>query len=287
MPVFETPGPVSLRLELLAADVDITSGDRTDTRVVIRPAGDGEAAARAAQETVVEHRDGTVLVRAPRQRRGWFAWNRSSEGDRDAAIHVTVELPAGSDVTGEAALGHLTARGRLGAFHYTSTCGSVRVEETGRLHVEAALGDVSVGTVDGDAELALTQGHLKIGLVRGSAVVKNLSGASELGEAVGDVRITAANGDITIDLAHAGVEAKNVNGDIVVGEVVNGDITLETTRGSLGVGVREGTAAHLDARSLVGGVNNKLTPSAAPSASDNSVRLRTRTVMGEITVHRA
>ncbi len=287
MPVFETPGPVSLTMELLAADVDIISSDRSDTVVTIRPAGDSAASARAAEQTVVEHRDGQLLIKAPKQRRGWFAWNRSAEEDKDSAIHVGVELPTGSDVTGEAALGYLTARGRLGAFRYNSACGSLRLEETGDLHVEAALGDVRVGTVDGDADLSLTQGELRIDRVGGATRIKNLSGATDLGEAVGEVQITATNGAVTIALAHGDVEARNTNGDIFVSEVVSGTITLETTRGSLAVGVREGTAAHLDARSLVGGVNNKLSDTAAPAATGRSVRLRTRTVMGEITVHRA
>lgn len=94
-------------------------------------------------------------------------------------------------------------------------------------------------------------------------------------------------GDVSIGKAQGGVEVKNTNGDIYVGEVVRGKVALETTRGSLGVGVREGTAAHLDAHIQIGGLNNELSGSTAPADTSEAVQLRTRTVIGDINIHRA
>ncbi|MEU2134040.1 hypothetical protein [Streptomyces sp. NPDC018352] len=123
--------------------------------------------------------------------------------------------------------------------------------------------------------------------IDGPAHIKNLSGATAIGEVTGDLRVTATSGEVSIGRAHSGVTAKNTNGDIYVGEVMRGEIDLETTRGSLGVGVREGTTAHLDASSRIGGVRNTLAESGVPGDSVDTVRLRTRTVIGEINVHRA
>lgn len=287
MPAFETPGPISVTLELVAADIEITSSDRTDTVVTIRPSSDSEASAQAAEQTSVEFKNGKLLVKAPKPRRGLFSRSRSAEDEKDSAIHVAIELPAGSDLSGEAALGYLTGRGRLGNCRFTSACGSVQLEETAGLRVEAALGDVRVGRVSGNADINATHGNLKIDYIDGSARIKNLSGTTAIGDVTGDLRLTATNGEVSVGRAHGGVEAKNTNGDIYIGEVARGEIVLETTRGSVGVGVREGTTAHLDARSLIGGVHNALDDSAAPGDPAATVQLRTRTVIGEINIHRA
>ncbi|MFB7211610.1 DUF4097 domain-containing protein [Streptomyces sp. NPDC056255] len=287
MPAFETPQPISAVLELVAADVDITSGDRTDTVVTIRPAGDSEASKHAAEQTVIEHKNGKLLIKTPKPRRGLFSRSRSAEDEKDSAIVVTIELPAGSDIRGEAALGYLTGHGRLGNCRFDSACGSIQLEETADLHLEAALGDVTVNRVNGTADITTTQGNLKLDFIDGPAHIKNLSGATAIGEVTGDLRVTATSGEVSIGRAHSGVTAKNTNGDIYVGEVMRGAIDLETTRGSLGVGVREGTTAHLDASSRIGGVRNTLAESGVPGDSVDTVRLRTRTVIGEINVHRA
>ncbi|MGW2089150.1 DUF4097 family beta strand repeat-containing protein [Streptomyces sp. NPDC001880] len=287
MPAFETPEPVSVSLELIAADVNITSGDRTDTLVTISPGSDSEGATRAAEQTVVEYKNGKLLIKTPKPRRGLFSRTRSPEEEKESAIDVTIELPAGSDIRGRAALGNFTGHGRLGNCRFDSACGSIRLEETADLRVEAALGDVTIGRVTGTADITSTHGDLKIEHLDGPAHIKNLSGTTTIGDVTGDVQVTATSGEVSIGRAHNGVTVKNTNGDIYVGEVMRGEIVLETTRGSLGVGVREGVAARLDAQSLLGGVQNALAQSAAPSGSTDTVRLRTRTVVGAIDIHRA
>ncbi|OIK28199.1 DUF4097 family beta strand repeat-containing protein [Streptomyces malaysiense] len=287
MPAFETPSPISVDLDLVAAEIDITGSDRTDTVVTVRPGNESEASARAAEQTTVHYRNGKLAIRTPKPRRGLFSRSRSAEDEKDSTIVVAIELPAGSDLSGEAALGYLTARGRLGEFRFSSACGNVWLEEAGSLRVDAALGDVNVGRVTGGAEITTTQGNLKVDVIGGAARIKNLSGTTALGDVAGDLRVTATNGEVSVGRVSGDVEAKNTNGDIYLGEVAGGEVDLETTRGSIGVGIPEGVAAHLDARSLLGGVYNGLQDSAAPERQTATVQLRTRTVMGEIKIHRA
>jgi len=287
MPTYETPEPISIVLELIAADVDVTSTDRTDTVVTIRPSSESEASTRAAEQTVVEFKNGKLLVKMPKPRRSLFSRSRSTESEKDSAVVVTLEVPAGSSLRGEAALGYLTGRGRLGNCRFDSACGSIQLEETADLHLEAVLGDVSVSHVSGTADISTAQGNLKLDSIDGPAKIKNLSGTTTIGDITGDLRVSATSGEVSVGRAHSSVTAKNTNGDIVIGEVMRGEISLETTRGSLGVGIREGVAADLDARSLIGGVRNALADSAAPTDSADTVRLRTRTVIGEIDIYRA
>ncbi|MFI7388692.1 DUF4097 family beta strand repeat-containing protein [Streptomyces sp. NPDC049813] len=287
MPTFETPSPVSVDLDLVAAEIDITSSDRADTVVTVRPGSESEASARAAEQTTVQYRGGKLAIRTPKPRRGLFTRSRPAEDEKDSTIVVTIELPSGSDLSGEAALGYLAAQGRLGDCHFKSACGNVRLEEAASLRIEAALGDVYVGRVTGAAEITTTQGNLKVDVIGGAARIKNLSGTTALGDVTGDLRVTATNGEVSVGRVFADVEAKNTNGDIYLGQVAGGEIVLETTRGSIGVGIPEGVAAHLDARSLLGGIYNALQDSAAPTEPGATVRLRTRTVMGEIKIHRA
>ncbi|MGW2709077.1 DUF4097 family beta strand repeat-containing protein [Streptomyces sp. NPDC001356] len=287
MLTFETPSPISVSLDLVAADIDVTASDRTDTVVTVRPGNDSEASARAAEQTTVEYKNGKLVIKTPKPRRSLFSRGRSAEDEKESTIAVAIEVPAGSDLSGEAALGYLTGTGRLGECRFTSACGNVQLEQTAGLHVEAALGDVNVGRVIGTAEITAAQGNLKIDLIEGSARIKNLSGMTALGDVIGELRVTATNGEVSVGRAFGDVAAKNTNGDIYLGEVARGEIVLETTRGSIGVGVPAGVAAHLDARSLVGGVYSALEDTAAPDGSAATVRLRTRTVMGEIKIHRA
>lgn len=255
--------------------------------VTIRPVSDSEASTQAAEQTSVEYKNGKLLLKMPKPRRGLFSRSRSIEAEKDSAIHIAIELPAGSDLSGEAALGYLTGRGRLGSFRFSSACGSVQLEETAGLRVETALGDVSVGRVSGAADITATQGNLKIDYIDGPARIKNLSGTTVIGDVTGELHLTATSGEVSVGRAHSDVQAKNTNGDIYVGEVMRGEIDLETTRGSIGVGVREGSAAHLEARALIGGVHNVLNDTAAPADPASTVQLRTRTVIGEINIHRA
>jgi len=81
--------------------------------------------------------------------------------------------------------------------------------------------------------------------------------------------------------------AKTANGNIRIGEVVNGAIVLETAAGELEIGIREGTAAWLDVSSQYGRVRNLLDETDSPEQSEATVEIRARTSYGDIKIHRA
>jgi DUF4097 and DUF4098 domain-containing protein YvlB len=280
MPTFATPEPIVATIGLAAGDVRITASDRDDTVVVVSPSDPSdESDVKAAEQTRVECAQGRLLVRAPKQ------WSPRPFG-KGGSVDVAIELPAGSQVQGDAAMADFGCDGRLGACRLTTATGSIRLDHTGPLHLTTSLGTVTVNRAVGRTEVT-GSGEVRIREVDGPAVIKNLNGTTWLGEVTGDVQCNAANGDITVDRAHATVGAKTAHGDVRIGEVARGAVRILTAAGQLEVGIREGTAARLDVRSRFGSIHNSLTASDGPEPSDTTVDVHARTSYGDIVIRRA
>jgi hypothetical protein len=69
--------------------------------------------------------------------------------------------------------------------------------------------------------------------------------------------------------------------------VGRGTVTVESASGRLEIGVREGTAAWVDATTKFGRVRNDLTPSDDPGPSAETVRVRARTSFGDVRIARS
>lgn len=281
MPTFDTPEPISAVIEIGLGEVRIDASDRADTVVEIRPSDPGrDSDKRAAEETVVEYADGRLLVRAPRRR------TRALFGPGNGSIDLRVELPTGSRVDAVTAT-DIQSTGRLGDSRFRTATGDIDVDQTGRVDLHTANGNVSVGRSAGHADVQTANGTIRIRAIDGSAVVKTANGTITIGQAAGDLRLNTANGSITIDRALASVDAKTATGSVRIGEVVRGSVALATGSGRLEIGVREGTAALLDAYSRHGTVRSELTAVDLPSATDETVEVRARTGYGDIVVHRS
>ncbi|MBB5807935.1 hypothetical protein F4560_007703 [Saccharothrix ecbatanensis] len=281
MPVFATPEPISVTIELRAGDVQIIATDRTDTLVEVRPSDESdESDVEAAQKTRVEYADGVLLVRGLKARAIDFS-------KKTRSVDVLIELPAGSQVHSDMSVADVRSTGVLGECRFKASVGHFRLDRTGPLRLET-LGHVTVEAVDGDADVATGTGRVQLGHVSGAVVVKNSNGHTEIGTVAGELRVRSANGDISVDRAGAKVEAKTANGSIRIGEVVRASVTLNTSSGDLEIGIAEGTAAWLDLKTGHGRVRNSLDDvSGAPAKSDETVEIRANTSYGEITIRRS
>jgi DUF4097 and DUF4098 domain-containing protein YvlB len=280
MPTFDTPQPISVRLSLglVVANVRVTAGDRADTTIDVRPMDeDSKADVKIAEQTRIQYTDGSLVVRAPRL---------GTLFGRTGSVDVTLALPSGSQVEGETGMGEIVADGRLGACRFKTGFGEIRIDEAGAVTVHSGSGDVTVDHADGAAEITASNGAVNVRRVDGPATVKNSNGASWIGEVTGDLRLRGGNGSITVDRAHGGVTAKTANGSVRVGEVARGAVTLVTAAGSIEIGIRPGTAAWLDLHTTSGRVRNELDASCGPGNSDETVEVRARTYVGDITVRR-
>jgi DUF4097 and DUF4098 domain-containing protein YvlB len=262
MPTFDTPEPIVATIDLGSGHVRINASDRADTVVEVRPSDASEDAdVQAAEQTRVEYANGQLLVKAPKNK------IRSLFG-RPASIDVTVELPSDSRVDAKA-WADFRSEGRIGESTFDTAVGSIRLDQTGRLKLHTAAGDVSVGRSAGHTDVTTSSGRIWIGEIDGTAVVKT------------------SNGDITVDRALATVDAKTAYGSVRIGEVVRGSVVLETAFGEVELGIREGTAAWLDVNSQHGSVRSDLDAADSPEQSDETVKVRARTGYGDIVIRRS
>jgi hypothetical protein len=280
MPVFPTPEPITAAIDVSVADVRIVAGDRAETTVEVAPADPADTEdVKAAARTRVEFSDGELLVKGPKYTTKLFG--------KGGALHVTVELPAGSRIRATAAMGDFHVGGRIGDSRIKTSVGNIHLDEAARLEANTATGDVFAERATGHAEIGTGSGDLRIREIDGTAVLKNSNGETRVGEVTGDLRVNTANGDILVDRAHAGVHAKTASGDIRLGEVIRDRVVLETAVGEIEVGIREGSAAWLELNSLTGSVRNTLTPSDGPGGTTETVEVKAHTYTGDIVIRRA
>ena len=284
MPSFETHGPIVLSVELSQGMVHVIASDRSDTVVAVTPSDPGRPAdVEATHKTAVDLVNGTLSIRMPKP--GGIAapvigWKRSG------SVDVIVELLEGSSLRADTGVADFRCDGRLGDVDMRTGVGNVRLDQTGSLRVHSGLGRFEVAEASGNAEI-VTAGDMTIGIVAGDAEVKNLNGKTWIGRVGGDVRVRSANGDITIDDANRDATVKTANGDIRLGQVARGSATLETAAGGIEIGIKEGTAAWLDASTKFGRVHSTLAPADDPEQSTESVQVHARTAFGDVLVTRS
>ena len=280
MPTFDTPEPISATIDVVVGDVRISAGDHGATVVDVRPSdSSNEEDLKAAERTRVEYANEQLLVKAPKLR----SWLPRTAG---GSIDVTIELPAGSHVSGAGQLADFRCDGRLGHCRIKTGLGHIQLDRADTPSLKSGIGDISVDRATGHAEVTAGSGDVRVRELNGSAVIKNSNGDTWVGLAGGDLRLSAANGSIAVEVVHASVVAKSANGDVRLGEIVRGSVVLETQLGDLEVGIREGTAAWLDVRASAGEVHSALEAAEAPEPSAETVEVRARTSAGSVVIRR-
>ena len=234
---------------------------------------------RGAEETKVNFDGQRLTIAGPRPR-------ISSVGPNES-VEVKVELPTGSRLTAEIALGSLRTVGRLGASRIKSSFGPVDVDTTGDLWLRASYGNATLATAEGGIEVTADFGQIRVGKVTGDAILKASHGSIQVGEAGGDIDAKLSFGGLEVTKALASVAAKIAYGGIQLREVSSGSIEVEAGAGEVSIGVRPGVPAWLDLSSKKGRVRNHLANDRAPEASEQTVAVRARTQYGDINIQRA
>jgi hypothetical protein len=265
MPTFDTPAPIEVIVELGVGDIRVAAGDRPDTVVSVQPSDPAKPSdVAAAEQTRVEFADGVLQVKASK------GWKRYAFWGGGESIEVRIEVPTGSQLRGDVGIAELRATGTFGDFRY-----------------KAGAGDITIAHVAGSAHVATGTGTIRIERIDGATTVKNANGDVSVGEVVGDLEVKVANGTITVGRAHAAVTVKTANGDVHLDDVASGVVVAQTARGKVDVAVRAGVAAWLDLHTGFGHVRNLLETTGRPEPSEETVEVRARTGLGDITVRRA
>ncbi|MGW3632008.1 DUF4097 family beta strand repeat-containing protein [Streptomyces sp. NPDC005122] len=179
MQKFDTPAPVSAVLDIPAGRVRFIAADRADTTVEILPADAAKGRdVKAAERTEVTYGDGVLRIATA------AAKNRILGAS--GSIEVTVRLPAGSRVDAKVAATELQGVGRLGDVTFEGGQATVRLDEAASSRLTLLAGDVSVGRLDGPAEISTHKGDLRITeAVRGTVTLRT---------GYGDISVGAAHG---------------------------------------------------------------------------------------------
>lgn len=278
MPEFDTPKPIHVSLDVAIGEIRITASERTDTIVEVRPSNaENSNDTKTAGQTKVDYANGRLKVKAPKP---------PALFGKPGSVDVIIDLPDGSSVDGEATLADLHAEGRFGEFTFKTVSGEIRLDRTGPLRLETTSGDITVHSAKGETRVEAVSGKVRLHEIDGTARVKGVNGDIRVDEVTGDLRVNTGNGSITVGRAHAAVTAKTANGHVHVGEVARGEVVLETTAGNLEVGVREGTAAWLDLKSVTGRVRNSMQATSSPDDKTKTVEVRASTITGDILISR-
>jgi DUF4097 and DUF4098 domain-containing protein YvlB len=282
VPVFDTPNPIAVTIELGVADIHIAASDRADTVVEVRPTEAAKAAdVAAAAQTRVEYGSGRLLIKSPPK--GWRQYSFRGGGE---SVDVHIELPTGSQVRVEAGIASLHSTGRLGECRAKTGIGDIQLDHVGAVQLKTGGGDISVGRATGAAQITTGSGAVRIGHIDGSGAIKASNGDTWIGEVTGDLQVKAANGSVVVDRTCATVAAQTAKGDIRFNIVTGGAVLAQTAFGQVDIGILDGIAAWLDLNTSFGEVQSDLDAAGAPESDGDAVKIVARTSYGDIAIHR-
>jgi DUF4097 and DUF4098 domain-containing protein YvlB len=175
---FDTTAPIAAVLDIPAGRVQFIAADRADTTVEVRPADASKSRdVKVAEETRVAFADGVLRIEATAKNQ-YFG----SSG----FVEVTVQLPAGSRVEAKAASAEFRGVGRLGDVSFEGAQGEIKLDEAASVRFVTATGDVSIGRLNGSAEITTGKGDIRIAEAgRGTVVLRTQAGG---------ITVTAAQG---------------------------------------------------------------------------------------------
>jgi hypothetical protein len=195
MQTFATPAPIAAVLDIPAGRVQFIAADRSDTAVEILPANASQSRdVKAAEKISVDFADGVLRI--------------SAEGGNkilgsSGAVEITVQLPAGSRVEAKAASAEFRGVGRLGDVNFEAAQSDIKIDEASSVHVQTQAGDVTVGRLNGSAEISTLKGDITVAsglsasLDAGTSYGRITNSLRNDGTAGITIRATTSYGDIT------------------------------------------------------------------------------------------
>ncbi len=190
-------------------------------------------------------------------------------GRRRRSARIAVDAPVGTDVTVRGASVEVVGRGALGILRVRSASGDVRADDV-------------VGT-----DVQLSSGDVRLKVVRDSAATSTTSGDVTLGTVGGRWSATSASGDLSADSVTGEVELETTSGDITLGRCDGPTVSLRSVSGDIRLGLPTGIRVEPEISTMSGKVRLPEPAVRSPGEARRPVRLRLRTVSGDIRVERA
>ena len=273
---FETPVPPRLTIDLRAGVVKVDTTDGTETTVDLQPCSPSTNALDVIAAATVEQRGDDIVVQVPR-RHGLII-------GRPVEIAVTITTPSGAGLLIETGSADVHARGRYSTASINSGSGDVELGVvTGSLRLRSGSGDVRVAVGP-----RRSGGADRFGRRPGRRACKAPGrcspdpATSPSATAVRALRVKTGSGDITVGTAPDDLDVSTASGDIRIDAISRGEVSAKAASGDIRAGVRQGTAAWLDVRSIAGRVTSALERGDEPAAGEQQARLALETVSGDI-----
>src|SRR5215211_2762198 len=138
---FTTSGPVALRINVPAGDVEVETHETAETTVELEVRGhDADQVERDVRIEARPRGQGHEIVVDADERSGLF---------RNVEYRVRVSAPHEADLESNLASADLRARGRYGAVGVNVASGDVELERIASARVNSASGDVRIGIAKG------------------------------------------------------------------------------------------------------------------------------------------
>ncbi|WP_123971075.1 DUF4097 family beta strand repeat-containing protein [Streptomyces sp. TLI_185] len=179
MQTFDAPASITAVLDIPIGHIRFIAADRADATVQVLPANpDKSRDVKAAEQVKVAYDNGVLRIESPAERNRMLG--------HPGSLEVTVQLPAGSRVDAKAAVVELSGVGRLGDVTFEGATGTVKLDETAGARLTLATGDITVGRLNGPAEISTQKGDL--------SVTEAVHGAVTLTTQHGQISVGAAQG---------------------------------------------------------------------------------------------
>ena len=275
---FPTPNPPRLTVEFRSGSVTVHTEDVDETTVDLRGKRDDEATRRLIAETTIAQRGDEVVVLVPK-RKGLLG--------RSPDLVLAVTAPKLATLAIESASADVTVDGEIASSSIVTGSGDIVVGHVaGSLRMQSGSGDVRAERIDGDADVSTGSGDIQLGTIGGKGSVGSGSGDVRIGSGEGSLDLKTGSGDVEVGTAPERISAKTGSGHVRIDSVGAGEVSARTASGDIRTGVRDGTAAWLDVRTVTGRVRSDLAASAEPGGGEDKVRLQLETVTGDIEVTR-
>jgi hypothetical protein len=188
---------------------------------------------------------------------------------RGRSARLAIGVPVGTDVNVKGASVDVVARGALGGLRVRSASGGVQADDVVRADVALSSGDARFDVVRDGADFRATSGDISLGRV-GGRLAASLSS--------GDIRIEELGGDGDFETS---------SGDVSVRRYAGSSVAVRTVSGDVRIGLPSGIRVEPEISTLSGKVSLPSPTADTANADRRTVKVRLRTVSGDIRIERA
>jgi hypothetical protein len=226
-------------LDSQAGGVEVTGTARDGVRVVITSAADDLAEKWVFEIQEIDGEARLIAKRKDSEKSSWFGGWMSSERSPKFAV----EVPTRADVEVDTGGGSVVVRGLDGAVSVDTSGGSILVEK-----------------IRGNARLDTAGGSIKVDNLDGSVLADTSGGSIKIAGVTGDIKADTSGGSISLD-GIAGIVDADTSGGSISATFTKGNNRggrLETSGGSIRVGLDPAIDLRIDAEASGGGVSSDL-----------------------------